>query len=232
MRVTIHQPEHLPWLGLLAKVQAADVWIVLDQVAYRKNYFQNRNRLLLDRQPTWLTVPVKPKSGTPINEVVVGTDPSWQRKYIGRMAQALPAAAHDGRLDPLTELLDGMRPGDRLMALNLAVSDWLMREFGMGTPRILGSELKGAGAKSDLILSLCRNAGATTYLAGPSGRDYLDRASFADAGIEIEFFDFDHPRYDQHNEPFIPGMSALEPYGLLQRAELPQLLSTYRLATT
>ena len=46
MIITIHQPEHLPWLGLLNKIAKADKFVILDSVQFEKNYFQNRNKIL------------------------------------------------------------------------------------------------------------------------------------------------------------------------------------------
>ena len=37
MKVAIHQPQYLPWLGHFAKLAAADCWIFLDTVQYEKN---------------------------------------------------------------------------------------------------------------------------------------------------------------------------------------------------
>ena len=37
--VTIHQPEHLSYLGFYHKMTMADELIVLDNVQYEKNYF-------------------------------------------------------------------------------------------------------------------------------------------------------------------------------------------------
>ncbi|MEK7336636.1 MAG: WbqC family protein, partial [Nitrospirota bacterium] len=45
MRVTIHQPQFLPWLGYLDKIDRADLFIVLDTVQFKKNEWQNRNRI-------------------------------------------------------------------------------------------------------------------------------------------------------------------------------------------
>ena len=46
MVVTIHQPEHFPYMGYFQKMEKADLFVILDNVNYRKNYFQNRNRFL------------------------------------------------------------------------------------------------------------------------------------------------------------------------------------------
>ena len=78
MRITIHQPEHLPWLGLLSKISAAELLVVLDSVPYRKNYFQNRNRVLINGVPTWLTVPVAAPTGALIQDVRMADTPNWQ----------------------------------------------------------------------------------------------------------------------------------------------------------
>ena len=32
MIVTIHQPEHMPWLGFFHKVSQADLFVILDSV--------------------------------------------------------------------------------------------------------------------------------------------------------------------------------------------------------
>ena len=43
MTVTIHQPEHLPWLGLFNKIAKAELFVILDSVQYEKNYFLLRD---------------------------------------------------------------------------------------------------------------------------------------------------------------------------------------------
>ena len=40
MIVTIHQPEHMPWLGFFNKAINSDLFVILDSVQYEKNYFR------------------------------------------------------------------------------------------------------------------------------------------------------------------------------------------------
>jgi hypothetical protein len=228
VRVTIHQPEHLSWLGLLAKVAASDLWIVLDSVPYRKNYFQNRNRVLLNGQPTWLTVPVNAPSGTLIREVRISGTHQWQRRYRGRLLQAVSGTPGADRIAELLRTIEGAAPGSSLADLNLDIVDWLLSQFDVKVPRRRASELSATGNKSELILNLCRAVGADEYIAGPSGRDYLDTAAFAEQGIRVRFFDYDHPSYAQPG-PFVSGLSAVDAWARLAPAELAPLLSHYRL---
>ena len=44
MKITIHQPEHFPYIGFFQKMESADLFVILDDVQYTKNNFQNRNK--------------------------------------------------------------------------------------------------------------------------------------------------------------------------------------------
>lgn len=232
MRVTIHQPEHLPWLGLLAKVAVSDLWIVLDSVPYRKNYFQNRNRVLVNGRPTWLTVPVTAPFGTRICDVRICEAPFWRRRYRGRLVQAAAGTRAANRTEDLLSVIDAAPSAGSLADLNLDLADYLLSQFDVKVPRVRSSEFDVTGSKSDLIVGLCRAAGADEYLAGPSGRDYLALDTFAEHGIRVRFFDFDHPTYAQDHDPFVPCLSAFDAWSRLGPAELPPLLSGYRLSAS
>ena len=52
--------------------------------------------------------------------------------------------------------------------------------------------------------------GATHYLSGTLGRDYLDIPSFEAAGIAVEFQDYDHPTYTQAYPGFVPNMGVID----------------------
>ena len=47
--------------------------------------------------------------------------------------------------------------------------------------------MKATGAASDLVLNLCLEVGATRYLTGIGGKNYLDPESFGKAGVEIVY---------------------------------------------
>ena len=59
MIVTIHQPEHLPYFGFLDKVNKSDIFVILDDVDFNKNNFQNRNQILTQNGAKWLSIPVE-----------------------------------------------------------------------------------------------------------------------------------------------------------------------------
>ena len=60
MRVAIHQPQYLPWLGYFDKLDSADVFIILDTVQLKKHEWQDRNRIRTKNSEgwQWLKVPI------------------------------------------------------------------------------------------------------------------------------------------------------------------------------
>ena len=102
---------------------------------------------------------------------------------------------------------------DRLSLLNEALIAFLRNALEITTPLVRSSELKASGAKSEMIIGLCRQVGADAYLAGTGGsKDYLDLDAFARAGIRVLWQDFQHPRYAQlpMRDSFIERLSAID----------------------
>src|SRR4051794_37964554 len=96
MLVTIHQPEHLPWLGFFDKMRQADVFVLLDTTQFAKDDFQNRNRIKTAKGPAWLTVPVFKKSLSHqlISEVEICNDTNWRNRCWSLIYQNYKDAPH------------------------------------------------------------------------------------------------------------------------------------------
>jgi hypothetical protein len=209
--VAIHQPEFLPWLGFCDKALQADVFVLLDTVQFRKNYFQNRNRIRTADGWIWITVPVKHPQLVPIADVRVDARSSSYRKNPKRIEQEYRGAPYFDRYFPdLAARLGGGH--DRLETLNLDLIRYTFDALAITTPLVLASDIAPAaeGGATAVVLDLCRRLGASAYLSGVSGREYLDLTQFADAGIPVRFQEFHHPVYTQLHQPFVPCLSAVD----------------------
>ena len=58
MKISIMQPTYLPWSGYFSMIKNADIFVFLDDVQFDKRSWQQRNRILLNKKETFLTVPV------------------------------------------------------------------------------------------------------------------------------------------------------------------------------
>ncbi len=214
MIVTIHQPEHLPWLGFFNKLSKAELFVILDSVQFEKNYFQNRNRIIGSNGAQYIGIPVNMAGhmdGTiATTEIAVNANPTWKRKYLNTIKMSYAKHTFFEEVYPLLEEIINMDT-IYIADINIAIFRKFAEKMGFQPQYIKSSELDISGLKSELILNICKCVNATTYIAGPSGRDYLDMKSFEDANIDVVFNDYHHPVYPQKKtKEFVPYMSALD----------------------
>jgi hypothetical protein len=210
VKLAVHQPHYLPWLGYLAKWASADLFVFLDTVQYEKHGWQNRNRIKQGAGVQWLTVPVHGHLGTTIARVEIDAGQRWRERHRRALDHAYARARERGpRRDELDDFYG--RPWRRLADVAVASARWLARAFGIGTPWRLASELPaGSDDPTGRLVALCRELGADEYLAGVDGARYLDLARFEAAGITVWHQRYAHPVYAQGHGEFVPFLSAVD----------------------
>jgi hypothetical protein len=209
MKVSINQPAYLPWLGYFDRIASSDLAIVLDSVKLEKGSYTNRNKMRSGNGWSWLTVPIK-SSGQPlIADVHIDNQRDWRKKHFQLINQFYGKAQH--RIDYIEWLEDLFaRDWIRLNELLTYTNSFFLKALHIDTPIVHSSALKVVGVKSELILNLCKEVGATEYISGPFGRGYLDLQSFNHAGVHVTFQDYKHPVYKQCQGGFEPYMAALD----------------------
>jgi hypothetical protein len=210
--VAIVQSCYIPWKGYFDLIGLADEFILYDDRQYTKNDWRNRNRIKTPKGVQWLTIPVahSGRQGQRIDEAEA-VDLRWPAKHWRAIAQNYSRAPffeeQAGRFERLYTTLDDQR----LSAINRRFIDAICESLGISTPISLSVAYPAEGGRSERVLSLCRTAGATRYLSGPSARSYLDGELFRDAGIEVEFMSYDgYPIYPQLYPPFDHAVTALD----------------------
>jgi len=217
MKVAIHQPCFVPWLGYLDRMVKADLFVLLDHVQFERRNYQNRASIRIEDEARWLTVPVVQISQKErIIEKRIDNPPEplnrwWGTKHFQTLKFAYRKAPYFQHYAPrVQELLETRF--ELLVDLNDAFLDFLRKELAITTPLVKSSELAVEGHRSDLLLNICKAVGADTFLGGMGGsRQYLDTEAFAKAGVAVEWQDYKHPRYSQcGSSSFIPGLTSLD----------------------
>lgn len=214
MIVSISQPAYLPWLGYFDRIAKSDIAIVLDSVMLErssKTRFTNRNKIRTATGPAWLTVPVKTAGiGQPlIRDVELDTEQNWAEKHFRTLVQNYGRAPHFGTYKHWLEHFY-FQPWTLLAPLLRESTTYFLDALQIKSRLLYSSEMNVSGQKSELILNLCKHVGATTYLSGPFGRDYLEADAFSSAGVALEFHDYRHPVYSQMYPTFEPYMSVVD----------------------
>jgi hypothetical protein len=212
MRVAIMQPYLFPYVGYFQLLHHADVFVLLDDVAFIQKGWINRNQLLVGQKPYLFTIPLAGSSQNKlikdINLLPVGRA---QHKLLATIEQAYRAAPEFERVFPLvTQLLLSPEPD-----LTTLVHDSLQRittQVGLPTTIIRSSavnkdpKLTGQGR----ILALCQALGGTEYLNMQSGAALYSADAFGRRGIALRFLAPTLAPYPQRGAAFVPGLSVID----------------------
>ncbi len=207
--VGIHQPHYLPWLRYFEKIARSDVFIVLDDVQYEKNGFQNRNKIKTAQGWTYLTVPVLKPTLRPIHEIEIDNRGGWAEKHRRALEMNYRKAPHFERYWPDLDALY-RQEWTHLAQLNRAMLDLFLKQLGVETRVVTSRELDVAGESTERLANLCRAVEGDAYLSGAYAvQAYLDPSVLRDAGIRLTFQEWKAPEYPQlyPGAGFIPDLS-------------------------
>jgi hypothetical protein len=209
-RLAAHQPQYLPWLGYFDKIARVDLFVLLDTVQYKKNEWQNRNRIRTERGWQWLTVPVHYRFPMTLRQVTVDETAPWRRKHREALRTHYGRAPHrDAVLPAIETLLERAYPS--LADLNTQTVRVLAGLLGLRTPIVLASTLAGLpDGADDRLIALCHRYGCSRYLAGAGGQAYMDLEAWRRAGVGVDFQEFSVPAHSQVYPGWEPNLSAID----------------------
>jgi len=208
--VGIHQLHYLPWLRYFEKIARSDVFIILDNIQFTKNGWQNRNKVKAAAGAVTLTVPVSARLGEPLDAVRIDNAMPWRKKHQRTIEQAYGKAPHYEALAPfLAETY--AREWDTLDALNRHLLARLVQVLRIGTPIEYASDLEVPGVATERLVNLVKAVGGDRYYTGAFAVDaYLDVPLFEQAGIGIAIQEWRAPVYAQLHGDFIPDLSIVD----------------------
>ncbi len=214
MNVVILQPSYIPWRGYFDQVRRADLFIFYDDVQYDKHGWRNRNQIKTSQGKQWLTIPVHSKgvtSGTPIKDVRIDCSKPWAKNHLKSLVIAYNKTPYFKDYLPLLESIYNRRD-EYLADFTIETSILLAREAGIPSTRFMrSSALTGIdGQKTDRVINVLGQVGATHYICGPSARSYMEPDKFQQAGITFEYMEYGYPEYPQLYPPFDPHVSILD----------------------
>jgi hypothetical protein len=104
-----------------------------------------------------------------------------------------------------------MKEQPSLADFTIGLIEFLCDSFNIVTPRIRSSTLGTDGQKADLLVSLCKKVGATSYLSAPGSQGYIEESdAFKRASVSVRYHHYNHPVYAQGKGDFLPYMAAID----------------------
>lgn len=235
MRVAVMQPYFLPYIGYFQLMRCADIFVIHDTLKFVKGGWINRNRVLRDGQPAWLTLPLRKASDyTPIDERVITAD--FNPDAVARSLRQLYAKApfFPETFSVLEEILD--TPERNLFHFLHRSLKIVTRTLDLDASKIVPYntlELSQYNITDmhERLIATCRHFGADTYINPPGGTALYDPERFAAAGITLQFLQPDLTPYRQFGHDFVPALSILDMMMFNSRDALQDHLSRFSVRT-
>ena len=209
MKIAIHQPNYLPWIGFFDKLDQVDRFVLLDKAFHSKSGYLNRNKIKTPQGTLVLTVPLKNK-GKPINELQISNDSNWQTRHWKIIEANYKKCPYWSTYKDGFEQLY-QREWATIATLNIALIKHINALLTITTELLLESEFQiDFGKGNTRNVNITSHLNGDVYLSGTGARVYNDISEFNDHHIELVYQDFKHPKYPQRWGDFQPNLSIID----------------------
>ncbi|MHC8412217.1 WbqC family protein [Pseudomonas sp. Hz4] len=211
-KVAILQSNYIPWKGYFDMIAAVDEFILYDDMQYTRRDWRNRNQIKTPQGVQWLTVPVqvKGKYDQKIKDTLIdGSD--WSIAHWKALVQNYRRAQHFDDIAAWLEPLYLDKSYTHISQLNHHFIEAVCHYLGIKTTITHSWDYTLLDGKTERLADLCKQAGGTEYISGPSAKDYVEESIFTDMNIKLSWFDYtDYPKYPQLWGEFTHGVTILD----------------------
>lgn len=214
MRVAIHQPNFLPWMGYFDKMRSVDTFVLLDNVQYPKGTVINRIKIRTKDGSQYITVPVR-RTGhlRRIFETEIANEMDWRSKMLNVIECNYRKSKNFSIYFEFLRNIFYEKDWKFLSELNVRLINGIVNILKIPTKLLVASELSGLDSSlkaSDMLVDITSNVGCNTYYSGAGSSQYLQADRFLSAGIRLEFQKFIHQEYPQTFPGFVKGLSIID----------------------
>ena len=210
--VAIMQPYFLPYLGYFQVLAAVRTFVIYDDVQYIKGGWINRNRILIQGRPHFITIPLEKASPNKrILELNIAKTGRWRKKMHSAVQSAYGRAPHFHEVYPAIEdIIDDVHPrlADFLENSLRRISALL----GISTEVVKSSDLlpRDNLGGAERVLAICKNLEATAYINAIGGKLLYSPVTFQQSGVSLHFLKSATPEYRQHGNAYTPCLSIVD----------------------
>lgn len=216
MKVSIHQPDFLPWLGFWAKMIKSDTMVILDHTENNPrdaNSWLRRVKLFMGHDTNWLgvsLVKVKGTIGIPISDILINIKGSNIDKSLITINQTYKKAPFfNETFDLIKEYF--YHESDKLFDRN----NWFINKVkdlnNIETNIVYSSSLDCQCKSTEMLIEIVKKNNGTLYISGDGAAGYMDTNLFKNNNLGLIYNNFRSPSYNQFNtKEFVAGLSVID----------------------
>lgn len=213
MKLAIMQPYFFPYIGYFQLINAVDEFVIYDNIKFTKKGWINRNRILVNGQDAYITLPLRRDSDyLHVRQRFLADSWAKDRKsLLGRIEAAYRKAPYYAIIFPLVKESLFFEEDNLFLFIKNTFSV-VNRYLQIKTPLVTSSSIAidhslTAGEK---VIAICKARLASGYINPIGGTKLYEKASFLRHGIDLKFLRSQDLTYKQFGNEFVPWLSILD----------------------
>ncbi len=230
MRAAIMQPYIFPYIGYFQLIKASDIFVLYDNIQFTKKGWINRNRILVNGEPEYISFPLK-KDSDFLNvdqRYLAESFVTDKVKMLRKIENAYRKAPHFQGVTPIVrDILD--YPETNLFKYIFHSLKIICEYLGIQTEIIASSnvnadhDLKGKSR----VLAICEALHADEYLNPIGGTELYDKEEFIKTGVTLGFVKPAEIQYPQFGKEQVPYLSIIDVMMFNSKDQINNLLNSY-----
>jgi len=204
------QPYFFPYIGYFQLINSVDKFIFYDDVNFIKNGWINRNRILLNGKPHYITLQLKQASSFKTIDVTEFSDN--RNKLKKTIFQAYKKTPY---FDSAWPIVDKCLSYKTQLISEVAIYSIIetCKYIDLDTEFEISSKAYGDTKgleREERIKEICKLNNASHYINPIGGVELYDKNIFSEAGIEMRFIKTGDIVYNQNCPVFVPWLSVID----------------------
>lgn len=232
MKVGIMQPYFFPYIGYFQLINAVDEFVVYDNIEFTKKGWINRNRILVNGQDSFITIPLKKDSDyLDVRDRYLADSWSSERvKMLNRIKESYRKAPQFEAVYALVEKCICFEDAN-LFNFILNSLNQVKEYLQIRTSIIISSTIPiDHTLKAEKkVVAICKAINADMYVNPIGGIQLYNKDEFKDEGVELHFLKANDFEYKQFSNEFVPWLSIIDIMMFNSKETITKMLTQYSL---
>ena len=210
--LAIMQPYFFPYIGYWQLIHTVDHFVIYDDVNYIKGGWINRNRILINDTPTYITIPLHQSSPyKSICNTFLQSSINWRDKLLKMIENTYRKSPYFTEAYPVIEKIihyetDNLSEYLVHQLRTLTTFMEIKTEFVLTSRSYENDFLSG----QNRVIDICKRENANVYINAIGGQSLYNSRVFGDAGVNLNFIEMNPLPYKQKANEFIPYLSIID----------------------
>jgi hypothetical protein len=210
--IAVMQPYFFPYIGYFQLIEAVDTFVFYDDVDFIKNGWINRNRILINDEPKYFTIPCKNVSSyEKIKNIKHGLDQRKRKKLLKKIKFTYSRAPYFEEVYTITQQVLGT---ETEFISKLAIDSVKKCSIYLGLEcSFLKSSVEYENGELDAaerLIDICKLEDKVNYINPIGGKELYSKEYFEEKGINLQFLQPAAKEYDQFGDDFTPWLSIID----------------------